>query len=83
MVSYRALGVLATLALARIQTLLSDACQVVGTVSVQATFWPAGGRSALVASQTGAGSALVLLTAFRVRATWTRLTRVSRARWFG
>ena len=68
MVLHGAPGILAALSLTRILTFLSDACQVIRTIRIQNTFWPTGGWSALVARQAGAGSATVLLTAFRIRA---------------
>ena len=83
MVDHRAFGPLGTFSVARVHTLLSDARQVIGTVCVQNTFWPTGWRDTLVAGQTGAGGAAVLLTALRVRAARAGLARVPWARWFG
>ena len=76
MVLYGTPGVLAALSVARIQALLSDACQVVGAVRVQNTLWPTGGRSSLVVWQTGAGGAAVLDTTFRIRTARTWLAGV-------
>ena len=83
MVLYSASGVLSALALARIQTLLSDAGQMVGTVCVEHTFWPTGGRGALVVWETGAGSTAVLDATLGVRSARTRLARVLIARRIG
>ena len=82
MVLYGTPGVLAALSVARIQALLSDACQVVGAVRVQDTLRPTGGRSALVVWQTGAGGAAVLDATFRVGTARTWLAWVTGGRWW-